>query len=143
VTATLRQWIRLVCAVVTLVVIAAPAALGAGADPVLRLLGDANNHVCKCGMPAGKCGCPACERAERERLSEHRSEAAPTFKRHCDDEAPAMPLGAALPAGVLAAASAAALPVPRGDRLPVAAATASLFTTEQPPPTPPPRIAPV
>jgi hypothetical protein len=139
----LRRWVRLACAVVTLVVLAAPAALGAGAEPVLRMLGDTHAHVCKCGMPAGKCGCPECDRAEKERLSEHRVDRVATLKRHCDDEAPAMPLGAALPAGVLGAASAACLAVPRGDRIGVAASTTSPTSTNIDPPTPPPRSASV
>jgi hypothetical protein len=138
----LRQWARLVCAM-TLVALAAPAALGASLGPVLRELGESTAHVCKCGMPVGKCGCPACERTEEQRLSEHRTEAAPTLKRHCDDDAPAMPLGAALPAGVLAASSDAFLTVPRGDRIPAATTTTHGYTTDHPPPTPPPRIASV
>jgi hypothetical protein len=138
----LRQWARLVCAL-TLVALAAPAALGASLGPILRQLGESTAHVCKCGMPVGKCGCPACERTEEQRLSEHRAEALPTLKRHCDDDAPAMPLGAALPAGVLAASSDAALTVPRGDRIPAASATTSSDFTDQQPPTPPPRFASV
>ena len=138
----LRRWARLVCAV-TLVVLAAPAALGASMGPVLRELGDTAGHVCKCGMPVGKCGCRACELAEQQRLSEHRTEALPALKRHCDDDAPAVPLGAALPSGVLAAASDDTLTVPRGDRVPVAATTTTGFFTDHPPPTPPPRLASV
>jgi hypothetical protein len=94
-------------------------------------------------MPVGKCGCPSCERAEQQRLSEHRTDAVPTFKRHCDDEAAAMPLGAALPAGVLAASSDVTMTIPRGDRIPVATTTTSGFSTDDPPPTPPPRSASV
>ena len=138
----LRQWARLVCTV-TLVVLAAPAALGASLGPVLRELGDSTEHVCKCGMTVGKCGCPECERDEQQRLSEHRSEAAPTLKRHCDDETPAMPLGAALPAGVLAASSETTTSVPRGDRIPVSTATTPGYSTDNQPPTPPPRLASV
>ncbi|HEX3344472.1 MAG TPA: hypothetical protein VHS09_07850, partial [Polyangiaceae bacterium] len=118
-------------------------ALGAAADPVLRMLGDTHDHVCKCGMPAGKCGCPECDRAEKERLAERRTDAAPTLKRHCDDGATAMPLGDALSAGILTAATDATLPVPRGDRLPVGATTASFSFPDDSPPTPPPRTAPV
>ncbi len=139
----LWQKLRLVCAVLTLVAIAAPAALGSAADPVLRLLGDSHEHVCKCGMPTGKCGCPECDRAEQERLRERQVDPVATLKRHCDDETPAMPLGAALPAGVLGAASAAGLPVPRGDRMPVAASTTYPTSTNIEPPTPPPRSASV
>jgi hypothetical protein len=124
-------------------VLAAPAALGGALSPVLQQLGGATEHVCKCGMPVGKCGCPSCERQEQERLSEHRTEAAPTLKSHCDDDAPAMPLGTALPSGVLAAASDGALTVPRGDRVPVTTTTTLGFCTDHPPPTPPPRLASV
>jgi hypothetical protein len=138
----LRQWARLVCAV-TLVALAAPAALGASLGPVLRELGESTQHVCKCGMPVGKCGCPACERTEEQRLSEHRADVAPSLKRHCDDEAPAMPLGAALPSGVLAASSDATTTVPRGDRIPVVTTTTFAYSTDHPPPTPPPRFASV
>jgi len=138
----LRQWARLVCTV-TLVVLATPAALGASLDPVLRQLGDSTTHVCKCGMPVGKCGCSACERAEQQRLSEHRTEAAPTLKRHCDDEAPAIPFGAALPSGVLAASSDVTVTIPCGDRIPVATTTISGYSTDDRPPTPPPRSASV
>jgi hypothetical protein len=138
----LRQWARHVC-IVTLVALAAPAALGAALAPVLRELSPTAEHVCKCGMPVGKCGCRACDLLEKERLSEHRSEAVPTLKRHCDDDAPAVPLGAALPSGVLAAASDTDLAVPRGDRIPVAATTTLGFFTDGQPPTPPPRLASV
>jgi hypothetical protein len=139
----LRRWLQLACAVVTLVVLAAPAALGTAVDPVLRMLGDAQGHVCKCGMAPGKCGCPECARAEQERLSEHRADAAPTLKRHCDDEAPAMPLGTTLPAGVLAASGSPVLDVPRGDRVPVVTRAAFIPSADREPPTPPPRIATV
>jgi hypothetical protein len=138
----LRRWARLVCTV-TLVVLAAPAALGASLGPILHELGDSAVHVCKCGMPVGKCGCPSCERTEQQRLSEHRTEAVPTLKRHCDDDAPAMPLGAALPAGVLAASSDVTMTIPRGDRILVATTTTSGYVTDHPPPTPPPRLASV
>lgn len=140
---SVARWLRVACAVVTLVVLAAPAALGSAMDPVLRMLGDTHGHLCKCGMAPGKCGCPDCARAEQERLSEHRAEATPTLKRHCDDEAPAMPLGAALPAGVLAASGTSTLPVPRGDRVPVVTRAALVPSADQEPPTPPPRLATV
>jgi len=139
----LAQWARIACAVVTLLVVAMPAAFGATLGPVLRELGGSTEHVCKCGMPVGRCGCPACERLERERLQDHRPDPLPTLKRACDDDAPSMPLGAALPAGVLAASSSACLPVPRGYRLPVGAVTPLETSTKDQPPTPPPRFASV
>ena len=139
----LARWARVACAVVTLLVVAVPAAFGATLGPVLRELGGSAEHVCKCGMPVGRCGCPACERLERERLQERRSDPLPTLKRACDDDAPTMPLGAALPAGVLAASSSALLPVPRGDRIPVGAVLPLATSTKDQPPTPPPRLASV
>ena len=138
----LRRWARLVCTV-TLVVLAAPAALGASLSPIFHELGDSTVHVCKCGMPVGKCGCPACDRAEQQRLSEHMTEVVPVLKRHCEDEAPAMLLGAALPAGVLAASSDVTMTIPRGDRIPVATTTTFGYSTDDSPPTPPPRSASV
>jgi hypothetical protein len=139
----LRSWARVACAVVVLAVIAVPAALGSSLGPVVRELGGSIEHVCKCGMPLGKCGCPACERLERERLRDQRPDSVPTLKRHCDDDAPAMPLGAALPAGVLAATSGTTLWVPRGERIPVGTSTSFKTSTNDEPPTPPPRPASV
>jgi hypothetical protein len=54
-----------------------------------------------------------------------------------------MPLGAALPTGVLAASSDVTMNIPRGDRIPVATTTTSGYVTDHPPPTPPPRLASV
>jgi hypothetical protein len=139
----LGQWARMACAVVTLLVVAMPAAFGATLGSVVHGLGGSSEHVCKCGMPVGRCCCAACERLERERLREQQPSPLPTLKRHCDDEAPSMPLGAALPAGVLAASSSATLSVPRGDRIPVDAVTSLHTSTKDQPPTPPPRFASV
>jgi hypothetical protein len=139
----LAHWARMAGAVVTLLVVAMPAAFGATLGPVVRGLGGSIEHVCKCGMPAGKCGCPACARVERERLREQQPDPLPTLKSPCNDDAPPMPLGAALPAGVLAASSSGTLSVPRGDRIPVDAATSIHTSTKDQPPTPPPRFASV
>lgn len=140
---------RLVCSlryavsVVTLIVIAAPCALGAAMGPMMRELGEAQSHTCKCGMQPGKCGCPECARLEDERRAEHRQTPEPALKRHCDDDAPAMPLGAPLPSGVLAATTTDLLSVPAGDRQPIAAGVAFVPSADLEPPTPPPRIATV
>ncbi len=135
---------QLATAVLVLVVLAAPAALGPAAGVVLRELGAATQqHVCKCGMAPGKCGCPECAKLERERLAEHVPGPVPAFKRHCDDEAPAMPLGAPLPAGVVGGDVLALLPPPAGDRVRVAAAVRLVPSVDHEPPTPPPRIATV
>jgi hypothetical protein len=127
----------------TLAVIAAPAAFGPAIGAVMRELGAATvEHVCKCGMPAGKCGCPECDRLEQERRSEHAREQLATLKRHCDDDAPAIPFGV-LPSGVLAARGSAVLPVPRGERLDIATAPLRVSSPDHEPPTPPPRSASV
>jgi hypothetical protein len=135
--------VRVVLAWATLAVIAAPAAFGPAIGGVMRELGASlQEHVCKCGMPAGKCGCPECDRLEQDRLHEHQAERLAALKRHCDDDAPAIPFGA-LPSAVLAARGATTLPIPRGERLPVAAAAASFLSPDDEPPTPPPRSASV
>ncbi len=140
-----RFWlaVRYAVSVVTLIAIAAPCALGAAAAPLLRELSGEAEHLCKCGMAPGKCGCPECAKLERERRAESAPSPVPVLKRHCDDEAPAMPLGASLPTGVLAASAAGTLPAPRGDRLPVAPGASIHPIADVEPPTPPPRIATV
>jgi hypothetical protein len=140
---SIRRWVRVVLAWTTLAVIAAPAAFGPAIGGVMHALGvSMTEHVCKCGMPAGKCGCPECDRLEQERLHEHQGERLAALKRHCDDDAPPIPFGA-LPSAVLAARGATTLPVPRGERLPVAAPGAFFQSAVDEPPTPPPRSASV
>jgi hypothetical protein len=135
--------LRLAVAVLTLAVIAAPAAFGPAVGVMMRELGAATEqHVCKCGMPVGKCGCPECERLEQERRREHVPEHLATLKRHCDDDAPAIPFGV-LPTGVLSAASSATLPVPRSARVVVVVTPYRLSSRDDQPPTPPPRSASV
>ncbi|HEY6462354.1 MAG TPA: hypothetical protein VIY73_19435 [Polyangiaceae bacterium] len=140
-----RFWlaVRYAVSVVTLIAIAAPCALGGATGPLVRALADAQEHVCKCGMKPGTCGCPECAKLERERRADHAPSPVPVLKRHCDDTAPAMPLGAPLPTGVLAASITDALPLSRGERLPVAASAAFVPSLDCEPPTPPPRIAAV
>jgi hypothetical protein len=128
---------------VMLLLVAMPSALGDTLGPVLRELVGSSQHVCKCGMAVGHCGCPACARVERERLQEQEPDRLPTLKRHCDDEAPSMPLGAALRAGVVPASSIATLLVPRSDRTPVGTSTPFKTSAKDEPPTPPPRSASV
>ncbi|HEX8792506.1 MAG TPA: hypothetical protein VF765_16275 [Polyangiaceae bacterium] len=102
---TVRAWIRLACVYLTLAVIAAPAALGAAMGPVLRQLGaNTQEHVCKCGMPQGQCGCPECALLELERRAGEVPEAVRTLKRHCDDGTSPVPFAAVavalVPAGL-------------------------------------------
>jgi hypothetical protein len=133
--------LRVACATLVLTVLAAPAALGPAAGVLLRDFGAALEvHVCKCGMPVGKCGCPECDRLENERRSEHSSERVPTLKRHCNDDAPLLPSGA-FPAGVLASVATAELPLPLSERLAFKTTTASWVSRFGEPPTPPPRLA--
>jgi hypothetical protein len=128
---------------VMLLVVAMPAALGDALGPVLRELVGPSQHVCKCGMPVGQCGCQACARVERERLREQQPDPLPALKRHCGDEAPTLPRGPALHASVLPASGSATLSVPRGDRIPVGTTTPFKTSTKNEPPTPPPRSASV
>jgi hypothetical protein len=137
-----RFWlaVRYAVSVVTLIAVAAPCALGGATGPLVRALADAQEHVCKCGMKPGTCGCPECAKLERERRADHAPSPVPVLKRHCDDEAPAMPLGAPLPTGVLPATATGSLGPARGERSPVAAALGFVPAVELSPPTPPPRI---
>lgn len=141
--ALLRRWAWPVCAWVALVVLALPAALGVATGPVLDQLGAAmTEHVCKCGMPAGKCGCPECERLAHERARERLASPVPVLKRHCDDGARLLPSGA-LPNAVVGATGGALLPMARGERLAFAAFPMPLPRGADEPPTPPPRTASV
>jgi hypothetical protein len=138
--AFLRE-LRLACALVALLTVAVPSALGPAMGPVLRLLGE-SAHLCQCGMKPGTCGCPECARLERQRLANVERLVAPILEQACDP-VPAMRF-AGLPSGVLTAADAAlVLVVPRGERLPVFADSPMVIRAEAKPPTPPPRSATV
>ena len=137
----LRRWRVLACALATLFAVAAPAALGPALGPLLKELGGQEEHVCKCGMAPGKCGCPECAQADRERLRERMPDAVPVLKDDCDKDAPAFAF-AALPTGPLPPAR-AVLPVPAGERIPMSAASTVPFDRNLEPPTPPPRLASV
>ncbi|HEY8089443.1 MAG TPA: hypothetical protein VIF09_16395 [Polyangiaceae bacterium] len=138
---TLR--LRYAISVLTLLALAAPCALGAAMQPVLRAVSGVDEHVCKCGMKPGTCGCPECAKLEDDRRAERAPSPLPVLRTHCDDDAPAMPLGAPLPSAVFAATATATLPASRGERLPVAAVHAFIPSCDLEPPTPPPRIATV
>ena len=135
----LVRWHRLACVGVTLLAIMAPAALGPALRPLLDELGE-SGHVCKCGMKPGTCGCPECERAEHERLSDRRS-AAPLLRGHCDQDA-RMTASTATPLGPLPQAR-TLLPVPLGERTPPLAVSTPVSDRDLEPPTPPPRLATV
>jgi hypothetical protein len=128
---SLRRWVRL----------AAPAALGPAMGTVIDQLGSMHEHVCKCGMAPGKCGCPDCARDEQQRLHARGHQVAPVLKSGCDQDAPAIQL-ATMPPTALAAAS-VALPVPRGERLTLDPVSSPPLDRDVDPPTPPPRLASV
>jgi hypothetical protein len=137
----MRRLLRTLCAYAVLVTLAAPAAFGPAMGPVLRELGAQQAHFCKCGMPAGKCGCPECERLERARQQAHAPDAVPTFRRDCDDDAPSI-LRSALPVAALASKT-ETLPAPRGERVRPTHADSPPPCPHLDPPTPPPRLAAV
>jgi hypothetical protein len=131
---------RYAISVLTLLALAAPCALRAAADPLRREFGGLDEHVCKCGMKPGKCGCPDCAKLEEERRAERAPSPLPVLRLHCDDDAPAMPLGAPLVSGVLAGAL-TNRPTSAGGRVPIARAGVPLSSADIDPPTPPPRLA--
>jgi hypothetical protein len=133
--------VRLALAVATLLTIAAPAALGPAMGTLLDELGSAHEHVCKCGMAPGKCGCAACDQAEQERLHARGHQVAPVLKGGCNDDAPAVQF-AALPPAFLPAAG-TLLPAPRSERLVHDRASDPVPDRALAPPTPPPRLASV
>jgi hypothetical protein len=133
--------LRLALAVATLVTIAAPAALGAAMGPILDQLGSAHEHVCKCGMAPGKCGCPDCDKAEQERLHDRGHQVMPVLKGGCDEDAPTIQL-ASMPPAFLSPSS-TLLPAPRGERVARDPAHAPFRGPDLDPPTPPPRLATV
>jgi hypothetical protein len=133
-----RRLVRLACAYAVLATLAAPAALGPGVGPVLRALGGAQTHLCKCGMRPGTCGCRECSLLEHERRVAHEHDSVPACRTHCDDDAPAV-MSSAFPASLLAAV-AETLSVPRGERLSVLTMDTPPPLREPNPPTPPPRL---
>ncbi len=138
---SLRAWFRLVCVYLTLAVIAAPAALGAAMGPVLSELGASQEHVCKCGMPQGKCGCPECALLDLERRAGEVPDAVPTLKRHCDEDGSTVPFTATAVALVPAQPHVLpAMPFDAGTRIPLCTTPASPDLERS---TPPPRRAPV
>lgn len=138
---TVRRGLRVACAVATLLLVAAPVALGAAMGPLLQGLGVTAEHRCKCNMAPGKCGCPECAKLEQLRTSERHAGAVPHARGQCDEDAPAFPF--ATPPSPVLASVVLTLPVPRGERMPVHAATLPPLDTIDEPPVPPPRIATV
>jgi len=68
-------------------IVSAPLVLGAGGFVMLRALAGLDEHHCACGMKAGACGCPECERIEHARLSERDVlREHPVLKSSCGDD---------------------------------------------------------
>jgi hypothetical protein len=122
-----------------LIVVALPMALGPASGTVMRWLAGEPDHHCMCGMKPGTCGCPDCERLEQMR--KHDREHAPTYpvvRAACDAEVGALPTFASptvLPALHEIRKAGQLEPAP-------ALVSSQLESADQnPPPTPPPRIA--
>ena len=71
-----------------------PVALGPARTTIERALGAEPSHACACGMKRGTCGCPECERIERDakKISKHVA-----VRNTCEDgdglvRAPALPI---------------------------------------------------
>ncbi len=120
-------------------VLLAPILLGPAIGPITHALGGEAKHLCACGMVAGTCGCPECEKAERQRHREDAPKAYPVAKSQCggnDTPVAFAPLPLAAPAE--------GCPL-----LPKVTAEVNLPVPTQPwaslepikPPTPPPEVA--
>jgi hypothetical protein len=131
---SLRRLARTATSLVAMLVVLAPAGLGPSAGAIARALG-IFDHACACGMAPGKCGCPACERLERER---NRQGPRPVLESNCERSGALVPVSAVPPCilpGALAldAPAAAELPSLRPPTPPHLANTDG-------PATPPPRV---
>jgi hypothetical protein len=135
----IQRRIHTACAIAVLVVLAAPAALGAAMTPVLRELGAQSEHVCKCGMAPGRCGCPECARLERERRHERLPVAVATIKTPCDVDGRA--LANADVQSAVPAASTTVFPASLYERLRAIATPLPAPCPGEAPPVPPPRMA--
>lgn len=125
----LALWVVLIAAL-------SPLWMGPALTPVLAAVAEAH-HVCACGMAVGTCGCPECERAEHQRLSDKAPRPYPVLKGECE-RGQAVLSSVAVPPSVLPASlsvcpamTATILEAPRKGVL------ISLERTG--PPTPPPR----
>jgi hypothetical protein len=134
-----RRIVHLAVVLATAAVLAAPLLLGPGSGAILRALGGADEHRCACGMKAGECGCPECERLEHARqLEADALRGRSVMRSTCDDN------GARLaPAGGLLVATApthAVLPAVAFERMePLTGSQPDRSLERARPPTPPPR----
>jgi hypothetical protein len=133
----LERTVAFVCALVLL----APMILGPALGPVTKALGGEPQHLCACGMVAGTCGCPECEKAEHQRHRENALHAYPVLKGKCaGDDVPVTfaPLPAATPALF-------AFVVPRSHAEPAVPTMEEAWVSLERirPPTPPPEDLPL
>jgi hypothetical protein len=132
-----RALVRQLMMLIATLVVAAPLVFGPAFAWALDELGGGPVHTCACGMKQGTCGCPECARLTAEKKAEDAPTAYRTFKRACNDDAPATP-AAPLPPAVAALASIAPPPTPVARA--VLAPVLVLRTRDRaPPPPPPPR----
>jgi hypothetical protein len=133
----LRALVRRFVTLVVALVVGAPLVLGPASAWALDALGSGPVHACACGMKQGECGCPECARVLAQRKADDTPTGYRTFKRACDDDAPATPL-TPLPPAAPALAALNLPPCPAARALP--APVAILRTRDRaPPPPPPPR----
>ena len=78
----LRRLVTSTKVLVAMLAIFAPMSLGPATGALARAVG-AIHHACACGMAPGKCGCPECERLEREAT---RRTARPVLEANCERE---------------------------------------------------------
>jgi hypothetical protein len=134
--ARVRRFVALVCQLAAAIVVAAPMLLGPALSPLLRATHN-EAHLCACGMAAGTCGCPECDRLEAQRHEDETPGPNPVIRSSCDDDESPLP-STAQPPSVLAAAFALRDDAP-GDVLPIAPLAPLTSLENDGPPTPPPR----
>ncbi len=134
---TLARWLRVVGVLGALLIVSGPAVFGCA----FGQLGAVDEHLCKCGMAPGKCGCPECAQIELQRHRAHAPERLPALKDGCSRDAPAIAFAGSLEA--LPSQSSARLPIPGGELRPAPASPLAPANPPSRPPTPPPRLASV
>lgn len=122
-------------------VLLAPVALGPAYAPAVRLLGGEAKHLCACGMVVGQCGCPECERAERQRHRDEAPKPYPVCKTKCGGDD--VPLAFAPPPVAAPAAVDVSLPPAETADATTPAVPDWHSQTSVRPPTPPPEARPL
>jgi len=109
--------------------------------PVVVALGGHIEHRCACGMVRGKCGCPECERLEKQRQEDREPQPYAVLKSNCDDDDDFKIPSTAIPRCVVPQ-QATEVRKPFESGLATQARSADLESLErQRPPIPPPRCA--